>query len=59
LYKYYPANKLFKELVRNKYHNWMVTESEDLNKAPHHVKVAWWIVKAEREMKPLTLKIHG
>ena len=49
-------NKPFKELVRNKYHNWMVTESEDLNKAPRRIEVAQWIVKAEREMKQSTLQ---
>jgi hypothetical protein len=49
-------NKPFKELVRDKYQNWMVTESNDLTKAPRHVDVARWIVEAEREMKPSTLQ---
>jgi hypothetical protein len=34
----------------------MVTESDDLTKAPRRVDVAKWIVEAEKEMKPSTLK---
>ena len=34
----------------------MVTDSDDLTKAPRRVDVARWIVEAEREMKPSTLQ---
>ncbi len=49
-------NKPFKELVCNKYQNWMVMESKDLKKAPCCIDVTQWIVKAESAMKTSTLK---
>ena len=43
-------NKPFKNLVRDKYEEWMVTESEDLSIPPRRIDVARWIVQSEREM---------
>lgn len=48
-------NKPFKGLVRDKYEEWMVKDSEDLSKPPRRVDIARWIVQSEREMKPATL----
>ena len=48
-------NKPFKGLVRNKYEEWMIHESEDLTKPPRRVDIARWIVDAESEMKKSTL----
>ena len=49
-------NKPFKNLVRDKYKDWMINDSEDLTKAPCRVDVAHWIVQAEKEMSVDTLR---
>ena len=43
-------NKPFKNLVRDKYEEWMVMESEDLSIPPRRINVARWIIESEREM---------
>ena len=48
-------NKPFKGLVRDRYEEWMVKESEDLTKPPRRMDIARWVVDAEKEMKKSTL----
>ncbi len=48
-------NKPFKGLVREKYEEWMIHDSEDLSKPPRQVDVARWIADAECEMKRSTM----
>ena len=49
-------NKPFKGLIRDKYEEWMIKESEDLTKPPRRVDIAHWIVKSEQEMSATTLR---
>ena len=49
-------NKPFKNLVRDKYENWMVMGSQDLTVPPRRVNVAQWIVESEQEMDPTILR---
>ena len=48
-------NKPFKGLVRDRYEEWMVNESDDLTKPPRRINIARWIVDAENKMKKSTL----
>jgi hypothetical protein len=49
-------NKPFKGLVRDKYEEWMVKESEDLSIPPRRVDVARWVAQSEVEMDAQILR---